>query len=112
MHNPRIPPFGQARVLVAGDVAGLAYPESGEGIKPAVESGRLAAETLIAAPGRAGLADLKPYEAELRRRYPAARRTPDALAGVVKALGRGLMHSPLFTRRVLIDRWFLRDAPP
>ena len=93
-----------------GDAAGLAYPESGEGIKPAVESGRLAAETLIAARGRAGLDDLKPYEAELRRRYPAARRTPDALAGVVKALGRGLMRSPLFTRRVLIDRWILRSA--
>ncbi len=97
-------------VLVAGDAAGLAYPESGEGIKPAVESGRLAADTLIAAQGRAGLDDLEPYEAELRRRYPAARRTPDAFAGVVKALGRGCMRSPLFTRRVLIDRWFLRSA--
>ena len=39
-----------------------------------------------------------------------ARRAPDALAGMVKALGRRLMHSPLFTRRVLINRWFLRDA--
>jgi flavin-dependent dehydrogenase len=106
--GPR-PLIGEA-VLVAGDAAGLAYPESGEGIKPAVESGRLAAETLIAARGRAGLDDLKPYEAALRRRYPAVRRTPDALSGVMKALGRGLMRSPLFTRRVLIDRWFLRSA--
>ncbi len=98
-------------ILLAGDAAGLAYPESGEGIKPAVESGRLAAETLSAARGRAELDDLRPYDAELRRQYPAARRTPDALAGVVKALGLGLMRSPLFTRRVLIERWFLRDAP-
>ena len=105
-------PLIGGHVLVVGDAAGLAYPESGEGIKPAVESGRLAAETLIAARGRAGLDDLKPYEAELRRRYPAARRTPHALEGVVKALGRGLMRSPLFTRRVLLDRWFLRDAHP
>ena len=67
-------------MLVAGDAAGLAYPESGEGIKPAVESGRLAAETLIAAGGRAGVDDLRPYEAALRRRYPAASKTPDALA--------------------------------
>jgi flavin-dependent dehydrogenase len=103
-------PLIGGRVLVVGDAAGLAYPESGEGIKPAVESGRLAAETLIAARGRTGLDDLKPYEAELRRRYPAARRTPDALAGIVKSLGRGLMRSPLFTRRVLIDRWFLRSG--
>jgi geranylgeranyl reductase family protein len=97
-------------VLVAGDAAGLAYPESGEGIKPAVESGRLAAETLIATRGRTGIEDLRPYEAELRRRYPPAPPTPAALAGVTKALGRLLMRSPLFTRRVVIDRWFLRSA--
>jgi len=103
----RRPLIGDA-VLVVGDAAGLAYPESGEGIKPAVESGRLAAETLIAARGRAGLDVLKPYEAALRRRYPAVHPTPDALAGAMKALGRGLMRSPLFTRRIVIDRWFLR----
>ena len=97
-------------VLVVGDAAGLAYPESGEGIKPAVESGRLAAETLIAAQGRAGIDDLTPYEAELRRRYPPAAPTPAALAGLTKALGRRLMRSPLFTRRIVIDRWFLRSA--
>ena len=30
-------------MLLIGDAAGLAYPESGEGIRPAIESGRLAA---------------------------------------------------------------------
>ena len=97
-------------ILVAGDAAGLAYPESGEGIKPAVESGRLAAETLIAAEGRATVDALEPYAVELRRRHPPAPETPPALAGVTKALGRMLMRSPLFTRRVVIDRWFLRSA--
>jgi geranylgeranyl reductase family protein len=97
-------------VLVAGDAAGLAYPESGEGIKPAVESGRLAAETLIAARGRAGIDDLKPYDAELRRRYPPAPPAPAARARVTKAIGRRLLRSPWFTRRVVIDRWFLRSA--
>ena len=97
-------------VLVAGDAAGLAYPESGEGIKPAVESGRLAAETLLAGQGRAAV-DLKPYEAELRRRYPPAPPAPAAIAAVTKALGRRLMRSPWFTRRVVIDRWFLRGMP-
>ena len=96
--------------LVAGDAAGLAYPESGEGIKPAVESGRLAADTLIASGGRAGRDDLLSYEAEVRRRYPAARRTPQALAGAIEALGRALLRSPAFTRHVLIDRWFLRES--
>ena len=39
-------------MLVVGDAAGLAFPESGEGIKPAIESGRLAADALIASGGR------------------------------------------------------------
>jgi flavin-dependent dehydrogenase len=95
-------------IVIAGDAAGLAYPESGEGIKPAVESGRLAAETLLNARGNMRAEDLRPYETELRRRYPAARRTPNALAAAVRAIGRTLMRSPLFTRHVLIDRWFLR----
>ena len=95
-------------MMVVGDAAGLAYPESGEGIRPAVESGRLAAETLVAAGGRIGRDDLQAYDAELRTRYPPARPYPDAFSGMVKALGRGLMRSPAFTRHVLIDRWFLR----
>ena len=39
-------PLVGAGMLIAGDSAGLAYPESGEGIQPAIASGRLAAETL------------------------------------------------------------------
>ena len=96
-------------ILLAGDAAGLAYPESGEGIKPAIESGRLAAETLIAARGRSR-EDLRPYEDQLRRRYPAPVPTPALLTGITRTLGRILMRSPLFTRRVVIDRWFLRSA--
>jgi menaquinone-9 beta-reductase len=101
-------PLVDDAVMVAGDSAGLAYPQSGEGIRPAVESGRLAAETLVAAGGRVNRSDLEPYAAALRRRYPPARTTPGALASVVTALGRRLMASPAFTRRVVIERWFLR----
>ena len=95
-------------MLVAGDAAGLAYPESGEGIKPAVESGRLAAETLDrgagAQPGsRISSRTKRNCGAAIRLRLQRQR----ALAGVTKALGRILMRSPLFTRRVVIDRWFL-----
>lgn len=103
-------PLIGASVLVAGDAAGLAYPESGEGIRPAVDSGRLAAETLIAAGGRTGLEDLRPYESELRRRYPATRATPAVYEGLIKPIGRRLLRSQAFTRRVVIDRWFLRSA--
>jgi geranylgeranyl reductase family protein len=103
-------PLVDEGVLVAGDAAGLAYPESGEGIKPAVDSGRFAAETLLAAGGRVDREALLPYAAELRRRYPLVRATPPAIAALVKMLGRRLLRSPAFTRRVLIDRWFLRES--
>ena len=39
-------------VLLVGDAAGLAYSGSGEGIAPAIESGRLAAAAVAAASGR------------------------------------------------------------
>jgi flavin-dependent dehydrogenase len=95
-------------LLLIGDAAGLAYPESGEGIRPAIESGRLAARTLVAAGGRASLADLKPYANEVRRLYPPASRTPSPLRSAVAAAGRLLLSSPAFTRHVVLDRWFLR----
>src|SRR5262249_23976034 len=38
--------------LLVGDAAGLAYAESGEGIRTAIESGLMAAETILAARGR------------------------------------------------------------
>jgi geranylgeranyl reductase family protein len=98
-------------MLLVGDAAGLAYPESGEGIRPAIESGRLAAEMLIAAKGRHSLDDLQPYADSLRRLHPPA---PPANAGRVRtgitAIGRLLLASPWFTRRVVLDRWFLRTT--
>ena len=101
-------PLSADGMLVVGDAAGLAYPESGEGIKPAVESGRVAAETLIAAGKHFDREALSPYEGTMRRLYPTARPTPGWLAGAVTALGRTLLTSRAFTRHVVIDRWFLR----
>jgi flavin-dependent dehydrogenase len=43
---------GDAGVMLVGDAAALAYAQSGEGIRPAVESGLLAAETIVAAKGQ------------------------------------------------------------
>lgn len=97
-------------MLIAGDGAGLAYPESGEGIHPAIASGRLAADTLIAAHGRYAVEDLEPYASALGRLHPPARRPAAPVRTATAALGRLLLGSPLFTRRVLLDRWFLRGA--
>jgi len=96
-------------VVLAGDAAGLAYPESGEGIRPAIESGVLAARALIAANRRCDIDALQPYADALERRHPpraAASPTTDAVSA---AIGRALLGSALFTRHVVIDRWFLRS---
>jgi len=104
-------------MLIVGDGAGLAYPESGEGIHPAIASARLAAETLIAAGGRHTLDVLEPYAATLGRLHPPTRRPAAPIRAASAAIGRVLLGSPLFTKRVLLDRWFLRmglarDLPP
>jgi len=103
-------------VLLVGDAAGLAYAPSGEGIRTAVESGLLAAQTLVEARGRAGAADLEPYRRRIEQRF-GRRRPGRGLAGLipprlVEALGAGLLASSWLTRRVVLDRWFLHAHQP
>ena len=95
-------------LMVVGDAAGLAYPESGEGICPAIESGRAAALTLIDADGRYEVDRLGPYADLLRRKHPPSRSFPAPVRAATAAIGRALLGSPAFTRHVLLDRWFLR----
>ncbi len=97
-------------LLLVGDAAGLAYPESGEGIRPAVESGRLAADVLIRAGGRHAADDLQPYAEGIRRMHPPAARTRGVSRALTTSIGRLLMQSPAFTRHVLLNRWFLRSS--
>ena len=97
-------------MLLVGDAAGVAYSESGEGIRPALESSLLAAATLIAAGGATGIDDLQPYQVALGRQHPVSRETPPAWRAIQKPLGRLLLGSRSFTRRVVLDRWFLRAA--
>ncbi|HEX4565772.1 MAG TPA: NAD(P)/FAD-dependent oxidoreductase [Vicinamibacterales bacterium] len=91
------------RVLLAGDAAGLAWPESGEGIAPAVESG-IAAAHLIAASGTA-------REAEARRAYDASTAAPGDgwNVPIPMPVSRALLRIPVVARLAL-DRWFLRVA--
>jgi geranylgeranyl reductase family protein len=97
-------------LLLIGDAAGLAYPESGEGIRPAVESGRLAAEVLIAAGGLHTIEDLQPYSEAIRSLHPPARENPAPVRTALAAVGRALLSSRAFTRHVVLDRWFLRAS--
>jgi flavin-dependent dehydrogenase len=90
-------------VLLVGDAAGLAWPQSGEGIAPAVESG-IAAARLVAAAGTDS-------ESGARRTYEAA--IAPAAGGwnlpIPAAVSRALLHVPAVARLAL-DRWFLRVA--
>jgi flavin-dependent dehydrogenase len=95
-------------VVLVGDAAGLAAPESGEGIRPAVESGILAAAAILAARGRYGREQLSPYAAALQARLGPRRTGLRLPQGLTAAVGRPLLSSPWFARRVVLDRWFLQ----
>jgi len=97
------------RVLLAGDAAGLARGCSGEGIRPAIESGLAAADVLIAARGSYGSASLQSYRLRLDGRLgPVSARS--GAARVLPSRGRSWIAAPLlsthwFTRRFVLDRW-------
>lgn len=103
------------RVVLVGDAAGLAYPQSGEGIRPAVESGLLAARTLLAARGDYRRERLEPYAAQVRRRLGAPRTTSAGNwlpASWLRGLAARLLASKHFARRVVLERWFLHMHDP
>ncbi|HEV3417459.1 MAG TPA: NAD(P)/FAD-dependent oxidoreductase [Pirellulales bacterium] len=101
--------------LLIGDAAGLAYPHSGEGIRPAVESGAMAAEAIAAAAGDYSAAKLDSYRQRVVARYgaPRANGPTDWLpAGWLHSFAARLMASRWFARKVVLDRWFLHAREP
>lgn len=105
-------PVAADGVLIIGDAAGLAYTQSGEGIRPAIESGLMAAEVIVATAGDYRRERFSDYETRLRARFGERRNGGGALASVIPeglrmSLARSLMQTQWFTRRVLLDRWFL-----
>ncbi|HTR37862.1 MAG TPA: NAD(P)/FAD-dependent oxidoreductase [Bryobacteraceae bacterium] len=106
-------------VLLIGDSAGLAYKQSGEGIRPAIESGLLAARTILAAQGDYSERALQPYRAALAARFGksgsdlASRLGAHLPSSWTGGLGRLLLSMPWFVRSFVIERWFLHtgDAP-
>ena len=106
----------KAGVIVAGDAAGLAYPQSGEGIRPAIESGLIAASTIIDANGDYSRERLEPYEARLVERFGARSSlslpSGPSMAGLSASLTLWLFELPWFVRHLLLDRWFLRAHEP
>jgi flavin-dependent dehydrogenase len=105
-------------VLLIGDAAGLAYPQRGEGIRPAIESGLMAAKAIVGADGKYGRERLETYRGMLTERFGETR--PDWATRIGRKLPAGLMQSLAgfllgthwFSRRVVIDRWFLHADEP
>jgi len=102
--------------LLIGDAAGMAHPQSGEGILPAIESANLAADTVIAADGDYRRASLESYEARLAARFSDGgreRASFSRLSGLVRFFGVRLIGTRWFARHVVMDRWFLHaDRQP
>jgi flavin-dependent dehydrogenase len=95
-------------MLLVGDAAGLAYPQSGEGIRPAVESGLMAAATILAAKGDYRRQQLLPYASRLVARFGATAAPSGVGPAFLRHFLAGiLLGNKWFTRHVVLDRWFL-----
>lgn len=99
-------------VMLIGDAAGLAFTQSGEGIRPAVESALIAAQVIRNA-NDLSARSLQPYGEAIARRFgtrglksEGSLQIPD---WVKLPLAASLMKSHWFTRRILTERWFLQQ---
>lgn len=104
-------------VVLVGDAAGLAYAQSGEGIRPAVESALLAAGVILNCAGDYSAQRLQPYTEALEARF-GKRGTRPVKTGRLsfqtrQLLAGWLLKSRWFSRNFLIRRWFLhqQDKP-
>lgn len=109
------PLIGDGLMLI-GDAAGLAYDQSGEGIRPGVESALLAAAVIARAAdySEAGLAE---YAQRIDERFGARASAAKAPAITLPAwvklkVAQPLMRSHWFTRHVVTERWFLHEQVP
>ena len=104
-------------ILLIGDAAGLAYSQSGEGIRPAIESGLLAATAILDAKGRYGRDVLESYRTLLAERFGTrehwvARLGRHLPSRLIQLLGERLLNMRWFARDVVINRWFLHAQEP
>lgn len=98
-------------VMLIGDAAGLAYPQSGEGIRTAIESGMLAAEVAIDANKDYRIEKLKQYKKELDIYYDSGGKGPSLLPKRVRHFFAHLLLSNSYlTRHVVLDNWFLHPG--
>ena len=95
--------------LLIGDSAGLAYDRSGEGIRTAVESGLMAAETIAKCQGNYSQQNLLTYEQIVTQRYGEKVGEEKSLLSenLRKKLAKFVLNNRYLSRALVIDRWFL-----
>jgi flavin-dependent dehydrogenase len=99
-------------VLLIGDSAGLAYVQSGEGIRPAVESGLMAAQVIKSAAGNYRRDRLQPYATLLHKTYGNGRNqvlSSHLPRRLRNSIGRLLLRTNWFCRRMVVETWFLHQ---
>jgi len=108
-HGAMTAPVADGVVLI-GDAAGLAHPQTGEGIRPAAESGLAAAAVIREAEGDYRGGRLTGYVDRLHARLGRPGRGPSGWIPrpARHALGRAMLGNPWLTRRVVLEDWFLQ----
>ncbi len=110
LYAETIPPLFDEGVLLIGDAAGLAYAQSGEGIRPAVESAMIAADVIANANGDYGHDSLSAYRTRLLDRLgpPKPYQTVNWLpVSWLETIAARLMVTRWFAQSVVVDNWFL-----
>lgn len=98
-------------VVLVGDAAGLAHPQTGEGIRPAAESGLAAAAVIREAAGDYRRDRLAGYVDRLHARLGRPGGAPRWIPGSARrALGRAMLGSPWLSRRVMLEGLFLQGG--
>ena len=104
-------------VLLIGDAVGLAYPQSGEGIRPAIESTLMAAEIISNCNDNYSTATLQRYNKKVQERFGERQPEPDMMERlsvfVKRIFASQLMKTRWFTKNIVTDKWFLqlRQSP-
>lgn len=117
LHKVTPRPCYDDRVLLVGDAAGLSRNFSGEGIRPAVESGLFATRVLREANGDFSRKSLAPYRELLWEAYgkPVTGWKFHAMEALpplwFQLVGRILLGVPRLAREVVIGRFFLHGEP-
>jgi menaquinone-9 beta-reductase len=105
-------------VMLIGDSAGLAYSQSGEGIRPAIESGLMASRVIAQADRNYRREKLDAYCDLLTARFGSTHGDWATALGrklsprLLSAVARRLLRMEWFAGRVVVHRWFLHADEP